>query len=51
MLKADGSDVAIVQVAIKDAKGRVVPTAGNLVQFSIEGREESLAQATGTQQS
>jgi hypothetical protein len=30
-------DVAVIRVAIKDAKGRVVPTANNLVQFSIEG--------------
>jgi beta-galactosidase len=37
ILKADGCDVAVIKVAIKDAKGRVVPTADNLVQFSIEG--------------
>ncbi len=36
-LKADGCDVAIIRVAIKDAKGKVVPTADNLVTFSIEG--------------
>lgn len=36
-LKADGCDVAVIRVAIKDAKGRVVPTANNLVTFSIEG--------------
>jgi beta-galactosidase len=36
-LKADGTDVAVIQVALKDAKGRVVPTAANLVKFSIEG--------------
>jgi beta-galactosidase len=36
-LKADGCDVAVIKVAIKDAKGRVVPVADNLVQFSIEG--------------
>jgi beta-galactosidase len=35
--KADGCDVAVIRIAIKDAKGRVVPTADNLVQFSIEG--------------
>jgi beta-galactosidase len=37
VLKADGCDVAVIKVAIKDAKGRVVPTANNLVTFSIEG--------------
>jgi beta-galactosidase len=36
-LKADGCDVAVIRVAIKDAKGRVMPTANNLVKFSIEG--------------
>lgn len=36
-LKADGCDVAVIRVSIKDAKGRVVPNADNLVKFSIEG--------------
>jgi beta-galactosidase len=36
-LKADGCDVAVIRVAIKDAKRLVVPTANNLVKFSIEG--------------
>jgi beta-galactosidase len=36
-LKADGCDVAVIKVAIQDAKGRVVPTANNLMKFSIEG--------------
>ena len=36
-LKADGCDVAVIRVAIKDDQGRVVPTANNLVKFSIEG--------------
>ncbi|MEI6139921.1 MAG: beta-galactosidase GalA [Mariniphaga sp.] len=36
-LKADGCDVAVIKVAINDEKGWVVPTANNLVKFSIEG--------------
>ena len=36
-LKADGCDVAVIRVAIKDASGRVVPVADNLVKFTIEG--------------
>ncbi len=36
-LKADGCDVAVIRIAIKDDRGRVVPTADNLVKFSIEG--------------
>jgi beta-galactosidase len=36
-LRADGCDVAIINVAVRDGRGRVVPTADNLVRFSIEG--------------
>ena len=46
-LKADGCDVAIIQVAIKDAKGRVVPTANNLVKFSIEGPGKIIGTGNG----
>jgi beta-galactosidase len=37
VLKADGCDATVIKIAIRDAKGRVVPTANNLVRFSIEG--------------
>lgn len=37
ILIADAYDVANVEVAVVDKEGNVVPTAGNLVQFSIEG--------------
>jgi beta-galactosidase len=46
-LKADGCDVAVVKVAIKDAKGRVVPTADNLVKFSIEGPGKIIGTGNG----
>jgi beta-galactosidase len=46
-LKADGCDVAVVRVAIKDAKGRVVPTADNLVTFSIEGPGKIIGTGNG----
>ena len=36
-LKADGEDLALVTVEVNDSKGRPVPTAGNEVQFSLEG--------------
>lgn len=36
-LLADGEDVALVEVEIIDAKGRVVPTASDRVSFSVEG--------------
>ena len=47
MLKADGCDVAIIKIAIKDAKGRVVPTANNLVKFSIEGPGQIIGTGNG----
>jgi beta-galactosidase len=36
-LKADGCDVAVIRVAIKDSRGRVVPVADNLIKFTVEG--------------
>jgi beta-galactosidase len=47
VLKADGCDVAVIRVAIKDEKGRVVPTAGNLVKFSIEGPGKIIGTGNG----
>jgi len=46
-LKADGCDVAVIRVAIKDDKGRVVPTANNLVKFSIEGAGKIIGTGNG----
>jgi hypothetical protein len=46
-LKADGSEVAVVRVAIQDSKGRVMPTADNLVQFSIEGPGKIIGTGNG----
>jgi beta-galactosidase len=36
-LTADGEDATIVDVAVVDSQGRVVPTASNPVKFSIKG--------------
>lgn len=46
-LKADGCDIAVIKIAIKDAKGRVVPTADNLVEFSIEGPGKIIGTGNG----
>jgi len=46
-LKADGCDVAVIRVAIKDNKGRVVPTANNLVKFEIEGPGKIIGTGNG----
>jgi beta-galactosidase len=37
-LLADAEDVALVEVEVIDARGRVVPTAGNRVEFTVQGR-------------
>jgi len=47
VLKADGCDVAVIKVLIKDAKGRVVPVAGNMVTFSIEGPGKIIGTGNG----
>jgi len=46
-IKADGCDVAVIRVAIKDEKGRVVPTANNLVKFTIEGPGKIIGTGNG----
>jgi beta-galactosidase len=46
-LKADGADLAVVKVKIVDAKGRVVPTANNLVRFKVSGAGAVLGVGNG----
>ena len=36
-LTADGQDVSVVAVSVTDAQGRPVPTADNLIRFTLEG--------------
>lgn len=36
-MNADGQDVSIITVQVTDKKGNLVPTADNLIQFSITG--------------
>jgi beta-galactosidase len=36
-INADGEDLSIITVAVTDAQGRVVPVAGNLINFDISG--------------
>ena len=36
-LTADGEDVTMVEVDVVDAQGRIVPTAANVVTFSLSG--------------
>lgn len=39
-ISADGYDLSFITVEVLDEEGNFVPTAGNLVQFSIEGDAE-----------
>lgn len=36
-IKADGRDLAVVTVEVRDASGNQVPTAGDLVRFEVQG--------------
>jgi beta-galactosidase len=47
IIKADGCDVAVIRVVIKDDKGRVVPTANNLIKFTIEGPGKIIGTGNG----
>jgi beta-galactosidase len=47
IIRADGEDLSVVNVAIVDAKGQLVPTAGNRLTFSISGPGKILALGNG----
>ena len=47
VLRADGEDVVVVTVAIQDADGLIVPTANNLVQFSLSDNASLLGTGNG----
>ena len=46
-IAADGRDVAIISVSAVDAQGRTVPTAADLVRFSLEGNGRILGVGNG----
>jgi beta-galactosidase len=37
ILTADGKDATVINVSVKDKKGREVPDANNLIRFSVQG--------------
>jgi beta-galactosidase len=37
IVNSDGEDVSVITVQVKDAKGRMVPTADNQISFTLEG--------------
>ncbi|MBN2214529.1 MAG: DUF4982 domain-containing protein [Bacteroidales bacterium] len=46
-IHADGKDLAFITVRVTDSKGRIVPRAGNPIEFSIEGPGEIVATDNG----
>ncbi len=46
-IRADGEDVSLVKVLIVDSEGRNVPTAGNGVQFRVDGPGEIIGVGNG----
>jgi beta-galactosidase len=47
ILQADGQDVALIEVAIVDAQGRIVPVAGNKVNFAVDGPAKIIGVGNG----
>jgi beta-galactosidase len=46
-IDADGEDVSVVSVAVVDAQGRIVPVAGNQINFALEGAGRILGVGNG----
>jgi beta-galactosidase len=46
-INADGEDVSVITVSVADAQGRTVPTAGNKINFAIEGAGKILGVGNG----
>jgi beta-galactosidase len=46
-INADGEDVSVITVSVADAQGRIMPVAGNKINFSIEGAGKILGVGNG----
>jgi len=46
-IEADAQDAALIKVSILDSNGRLVPTAGNMVTFSVSGEGSILGVGNG----
>jgi beta-galactosidase len=46
-INADGEDVSVITVSVTDAQGRIVPTAGNKINFAVEGAGKILGVGNG----
>jgi beta-galactosidase len=47
MIKADGEDVSVITVSVTDAQGRIVPVAGNKINFALEGAGKIIGVGNG----
>lgn len=47
VITADGKDVSVITVQVTDKSGRVVPTAGNEINFSIQGAGKIIGVGNG----
>jgi beta-galactosidase len=46
-LLADGQDISVINISVIDKKGRVVPTANNLIQFKVTGAAKIIGVGNG----
>ncbi len=46
-IKADDEDVSVITIQVEDDKGRIVPTAGNEISFSLQGPGRILGVGNG----
>lgn len=46
-ISADGKDISVINVIVKDKKGREVPDADNLIEFSLKGNGKILGVGNG----
>jgi beta-galactosidase len=44
---ANGKDAVVVNISVKDKNGLLVPTANNLIEFSIDGDAEIIGIGNG----
>jgi beta-galactosidase len=47
VLTADGKDATVINVSVKDKKGREVPDANNLIRFSVQGNAKIIGVGNG----
>jgi beta-galactosidase len=47
IIKADGEDICVMNVSVQDDKGREVPDAMNLIQFTLEGNGNIMGVGNG----